>query len=158
MRHVVALALVAATVAGAAAVGSSPNVPAAPVPGFSVYHYGDVPEGNAFREFFLVTEVSPAAGLPVAELEIRRDGTPLAVEWAANGTYLRVDDSFSFVQEAFDEKQVLTAHWRGLQVMECRFGGGAGISIHPDWYRENGREEEIRCLRLTDDQLDPSGH
>jgi hypothetical protein len=159
MRHVLALALVAATVAGAAAVGSSPAPPAAPpAPGFKVFHHGSIATGNDFREVFLVTEVSPAAALAVAELEIRRDGVPLAVDWVANGTHLRVEDSFSFVQEAFDQKQVLTAHWRGLQVMECRYGGAAGDRIHPDWYRENGMAEKVRCLQLTDDQMLQDGH
>lgn len=158
MRHIVALALVAATVAGAAAVGSSPSVPAAPAPGFSVYHYGSIAEGNAFREVFLVTEVTPGPALPVAELEIRRDGTPLAVDWTANGTHVRLDDTFSFVQEAFDQKQVLTAHWRGQKVMECRYGGGAGISMTPAQWAEAGAADEAKCLELTDDQMLSGNH
>jgi hypothetical protein len=140
----------------AAAVGGEPRpsgggAAAAPAAGFEVYHFASDVEGYAFREVFLVHEVR---GLDVAvgEVDLRVNGEPLGVAWEDLDGRLSVGDRFSFVQEAFDAKQVLTGHVGGRQAMECLFGGGAGISITPDEWREMGLGDQVRCLQLTDDQ------
>lgn len=125
---------------------------AAAAAGFQVYHYASEVEGSAFREVFLVHDVSLDFKASTSDLEIRINGAPLGVAWEDPDGLLSLDDRFAFVQEAFDEKQVLTAHYAGRQVMECLFGGGAGISIHPDQWRQMGLPQEVRCLQLTDDQ------
>ena len=119
---------------------------------FQVYHYASEVEGNAFREVFLVHAVSPLLRVAAADVELRVNGEPRAVDWEDGDGRLSVADRFSFVQEAFDEKQVLTGHVGGRQVMECRFGGGAGLPISPDEWRDLGMPEQVRCLQLTDDQ------
>lgn len=150
LRSRTALGLGLLVVLVAAATARPPPEPE--VPGFRVYHYASEVEGNAFREVFLVHDVHPGLDAAVADVEVRRDGEPLAVAWEDDDGVLTVEDRFWFVQEAFDAKQVLTAHVGGVEVMHCRFGGGAGISIHPDEWRAMGQPEQVRCLQFTDDQ------
>ena len=154
--HLWALACVAATV-GAALVAPAPAQPAAAPPGFQVYHYGSHAEGSSFREVFLVHQVDAGFAVPHAQVEVRRNGEPLAVAWQAAGPTVTVGDSFAFVQEAFDQKQVLTARVAGAEVMACAYGGGAGVSIHPDEWRAMGLEEEVRCLLSADSDIAPGG-
>lgn len=164
MRRVRGAAVAAALSAAfllAAAVGGAPRPAAggagaaasaaAAGPGFQVYHFGSDVEGVAFREVFLVHEVR---GLEVAAsaVELRINGEPLAAGWEDADGRLSAGDRLSFVQEAFDAKQVLTGHVAGRQVMECLFGGGAGLSITPDEWRAMGLPEQVRCLALEDDQ------
>lgn len=132
--------------------GSDVTRPEAPPPSFHVYHYASDLAGTAFREVFLVHDVSLDPAVPTTALELRRNGEPFTVLWDDADGVLSVEDRFSFVQEAFDEKQVLTAHYGGKQVMECRYGGGAGLPIHPDEWRQMGMPERVRCLELSDDQ------
>jgi len=165
IKHVTAgllLALLAATswATGGGIRQELPHVdaPAAWAPRFEVFHFGSIAEGTAFREVFLVHSVDPGFAVPASQLEVRRNGQPLAVTWESAGKTLGADDRFWFVDEAFDTKMVLTAHWAGLKVMECAYGGGAGIAIHPDEWRSMGMPEEVRCLKNLDDQLVVPAH
>lgn len=164
-KHVTAGLLLATLAAASWATGggtlqevSATDAPEGAASRFEVYHFASLAEGTAFREVFLVHNVGPGFNVPASQIEIRRNGEPLAVTWESAGPTLADDDRFWFVDEAFDTKMVLTAHWAGLEVMECAYGGAAGISIHPDEWRAMGMPEEVRCLQQLDDQLVVPGH
>jgi hypothetical protein len=155
--HLLPAVLGAAVILGALLVRSPAAAPAEAAAGFEVYHFGSHVEGRAFREVFLVHQVDPGFAVPHGVVEVRRNGEPLAVSWEAAGPQVAVGDTFSFVEEAFDEKLVLTAHVAGAQVMACAFGGGAGVSIHPDEWRAMGLGHEVRCLGDLSSDIDPDG-
>jgi hypothetical protein len=121
-------------------------------PWFEVYHYDSQVQGRQFREVFLVHALSPGWTVATVEVVIERDGKPLEVVWEDQDGLLGLEDRFWFDAEAFDAKSRLTGVVAGVTVMECRFGGGAGVSIHPDEWRAMGMPEEVRCLQRTDDQ------
>lgn len=156
--HFLAAAGAVVVVLGALLVPSPAAGPTGAAEGFQVYHYGSQVEGRAFREVFLVHQVDPGFAAPHGEVEVRRNGEPIAVEWVAQGAQVAAGDTFSFVQEAFDQKEMLTAHVGGALVMECAYGGGAGISIHPDEWRAMGLGHEVRCLLGTASDIEPDGH
>lgn len=133
-----------------AAVWDAPPEP----PGIDVFHMTSDIEGTAFREVFVVTGVYNAGynGFSSRHVDIHVDGNPVVVSWADPDGLVSVNDTFSFVQEAFDQKQILSVHWAGQEIGSCRFGGGAALGLHPDEWLELGMPEQIRCLQLTDDQ------
>jgi sulfur carrier protein ThiS len=155
----VAAALAAAFLAAAAvglprpgaADGAAPAAASAPQPGFRVYHFASDVEGTAFRETFLVHEVT-ALDVASADVALAVNGKPVDAAWQDADGRLGAGDRLSFVQEAFDQKEVLTGSVGGVQVMECLFGGGAGLSITPEEWRAMGQPEQVDCLHLLDDQ------
>jgi hypothetical protein len=116
-----------------------------------VYHFSSEVTGTEFQEVFIVTATRPAAGIAMADVQWLRDGEPLTVTWDQNDGRISVGDRFWFVQEAFDQKQTLTARLAGRQILECRYGGGAGLPVLPSEWIAMGQPEQIRCLQQGDD-------
>jgi hypothetical protein len=158
LRHAAAVALLLGTVAAAASLPETPapavdpSAPAGPVPGFRAFHYRSdlaAPE-RGFREVFLVESVDPGFAVRTADVEVREDGKVRSVSWEDADGWLGAGDRLSFVEEPTDQLHVLTAHVAGAQVMECRFGGGAGMGFTPDEWRAMGQPEQVRCLPPLD--------
>ncbi len=127
-----------------------PGIPVVePEEGFAVFHMNSaLAEGNSkFQEIFVVDRVAPDLAANIEGVEMFLDGEPFAVLWEPASGPLQRNATFSFVMEAFDQQQVLTAKWQGEEVMRCQFGGGAGFAgLHPDELRSMGQGHKIRCL------------
>jgi hypothetical protein len=122
-------------------------------PWIEVYHFAsdvvqtvdeDGTRSYPYREIFRVWDVRGDA-VPIANVTVRRDGAPFPVAWTdLDGDGLvGVDDTFAFVEEAFDQKRTLRGYVGDDLVLECMYGGGAGHPAEPEDLRPAGL---LRCL------------
>lgn len=158
--------LVAATAIPLAKVGQEPGGPEdaaasrPAVPGFQAFHYRSDLAPQGLREVFIVDTVDAGVVIRTADVELRKDGAPKAVEWqdADENGIVSPGDLFSFVEEPFDSQHILSAHVGDAQLMTCRYAGGAGMGFTPTEWRQMGQPEQVGCLPEMDINNDLAGH